>query len=323
MKSFGIWIVGFGLVLTAGSLFARTERVEAYGYEDCIRISNDEVEVVLDPNVGGRVLAYTRNGTNVLYINKELNGKIYRGPDDFFEVCAGRIDIGHGFPSRPDLWIKKWASEITGEWSARMTSEVCSVTGFQLVRDFTLVEKGSRLEVTQTITNRTDETKRVSHWGRTFVTGGGIAYAPINPDSRYDEGFATNGEKNGSILVRHEDHPSVRIREGVLEIFKSPPFHKFYMDGHEGWLAYLTPENLLFYKTYKIFPEAMYGDRMASTASIWYSGDRVCEIEPMGPLVYLEPEESTEFSEQWYLVDFDYPEDGSVDLEQLKIIVSK
>ena len=42
--------------------------VERHGFPRCIELSNAGTTVVLEPNCGGRVLAYARRGANVLYV---------------------------------------------------------------------------------------------------------------------------------------------------------------------------------------------------------------------------------------------------------------
>ena len=62
-------------------------------YPHCIELSNDSVRVVLEPNLGGRVLAYELNGKNVLYVDDSQDGKVYE-PGKFIHPSGGRSDIG-------------------------------------------------------------------------------------------------------------------------------------------------------------------------------------------------------------------------------------
>ena len=42
--------------------------VDYYGYDNCIELSNAKTRVVLCPAAGGRVLEYSVDGKNVLYL---------------------------------------------------------------------------------------------------------------------------------------------------------------------------------------------------------------------------------------------------------------
>ena len=81
-----------------GSIFCFSQvtinTVEAFGYKNCIELKNAKVKVILDPNVGGRILSYELNGKNILYEAPELNGKIWKKGNPKFEVSGGRFDIG-------------------------------------------------------------------------------------------------------------------------------------------------------------------------------------------------------------------------------------
>jgi hypothetical protein len=61
------------------------------------------------------------------------------------------------------------------------------------------------------------------------------------------------------------------------------------------------------------------------TLSLWYIdnwGDdkvSVCEIEPIGPREDIGPGEYASFTEDWYLGEFPFPDDGSdLDLRRLE-----
>ena len=62
-----------GVLATAIRLPA-AEVVDFFGYDDCIRLSNDSTEVVLCPAAGGRVLVYSLHGKNALYLDPAEKG---------------------------------------------------------------------------------------------------------------------------------------------------------------------------------------------------------------------------------------------------------
>ena len=56
---------------------------------------------------------------------------------------------------------------------------------------------------------------------------------------------------------------------------------------------------------------------------IWYNTEeRMCEIEPLGPLETIRPGEQVSFTETWYLFDFKYPEDKIPDQEKIISILN-
>jgi hypothetical protein len=291
-------------------------------YPGCIELSNQETRVVLEPNLGGRILVYETNGKNILYIMPEFDGKIYE-PGVQITPSAGRSDIGpeRAIPQHPILWLGKWEARITGPGEAEMTSQKDSATGVQLIRKFKLAEKGSKLEFTQIIRNISNEPKTYCHWSRTFVNGNGISLAPVDETSKFPGGYLNSGPPS-TTNAASEDKPELRVREGVFEILGPTANPKFYTDSYTGWLAYISPDNLLFIKKFTTYPEKTYGDRGNATASIYYFRDQFCEIEPIGPMELIQSGKEASFTETWYLMEYPFPANRLADLNAIKAIIA-
>ncbi len=324
-----LFVLGLTALFCGNSLSQTTPEgtawVESHGYSNCIKLSNSSTEVILEPNCGGRVIEYSLDGQNVMYVNPEHDGWTYSPGKKTIGPSAGRLDIGPEMlaPPRPLLWVGKWTAEITGPRAARLTSIKDESTGVQLVREFKLDSESSYLRCTQIIKNISDETKQYNHWSRTLAVGGGICLVPLSKESRFPEGYIIYGP--GPVLnYRHEPHPNVRVREGVLEITGPPPQRKFGIDTYAGWLGYIMRNNILFVKKFPVYPGKPYGEVAAYTVSIWYDRHRVCELEPIGPKETLKPGESASFTEDWWLFPYEYPKAGQdVDLEKFKAFVGK
>ena len=76
--------------------------------------------------------------------------------------------------------------------------------------------------------------------------------------------------------------------------------------------------NQLFIKKFPVYPERVYGDMAGNTVSVWYDKDKLCEIEPMGPLEIIAPGGEASFTEHWYLFDYKYPADKKADLDDIR-----
>jgi hypothetical protein len=293
-------------------------------YPGCIELSNGSTRVVLEPNVGGRVLLYELNRKNVLFIDPKFDGVLYaRGTR--FNPSGGRSDIGpeKNYKSHPALFLGRWEARITGPREAEMISQKDSVTGVQLIRKFKLAEKGSMLEFTQVIRNVSNEIKSYCHWSRTLVKGGGISLSPLNKNSRYPKGYVILDQVANVTDYSPADDVNIRVRESILEISGPPLRPKFLTDSYAGWLAYITKDNQLFIKKFSSYNDRVYGETAGGTVSVYYYGDQFCEIEPIGPMETLKPGGEAAFSEHWYLFDYKYPEDKNPDLEVIMNILQK
>lgn len=289
-----------------------------HGYPNCIELRNEHTRVVLCPEAGGRVLEYSLDAANALFLEEAETGQPHV-PGRPASMSAGRFDIGpeKTIPAHPLLWSGKWTGEIVGPGAARLTSPKDKATGTQLIREFRLAEKGSHLACTQTIVNIGAETTEWCHWSRTFARGNGICLIPLTSPSRFPNGYVMY-EDGDRINIRPSD-PHIRQRDGFLEIFGVPKFPKLGMDSYAGWFAYLMPNNLLFVKRFPTYPDRVYNEAAGLTVSIWYPPDRRVELEPIGPRERLKPGQSASFTEDWHLLSFEYPKaDEQVDLARLR-----
>lgn len=285
--------------------------IQFLNYDRAIELTNASTRVVLCPQVGGRVLEYSLNGSNSLYLDeKEAEWQPGRaGPSS-----AGRFDIGPELviPRRPVLWSGQWSGEITGRLSARLTSRRDEATGVQLTRDFVLDETTSRLSCTQTIMNVSERITEWCHWSRTFALGEGICLIPLEGQSRFPNGYVMY--EDGALINARPEDPNIRQRDGFLEILAAPRRPKLGFDSYAGWMGYAMKNDLLFVKKFRTFPERVYNEAAGLTVSVWYpEGPRV-ELEPIGPRERLEPGQTAAFTEDWWLVPHQFPERGK-DLE--------
>ena len=308
LKTTGMVLLLFIAVPGFSRQYEGATMIQEHGYSDCIELSNDIVRVVLEPNVGGRVLVYERSDKNILYSDPEQDGWIWNPEDQLTALhpCGGRFDIGPEkvISKRPDLFLGPWQAEITGPRSARMISPESPGTGVQLIREFVLDARSSHLRCTQIIKNISEQDQKYCHWSRTFAKGGGICLAPLNPQSRFPEGFLIYGPPGDQIEFEDIDDPALRVRDGILEFLDTPHRPKFVMDAAKGWLAYISKDDQLFIKTFPVEPEAYYGDVAGNNVSVWYYKDKVVEIEPMSPWKTIPPGNCYSFTENWYLYDY-------------------
>jgi len=277
--------------------------VRFHGYDDCLRLESGNTRVTLCPRAGGRVLEYAWKGTNALYLPPGDEGWEYQSDKDWGSMNAGRFDIGpeQTIAAHPVLWAGRWKGEPLGPRAARLTSQADAGTGVQLVREFRLDEKTSRLECRQIIRNVGKVPREYCHWSRTFAVGKGICVIPLTEPSRFPEGYVMY-EPDSLINFRPRD-ARIRRMDGFLVITGAPRQPKLGMDTAGGWLAYQMPNNLLFVKHYAVDPNRPYNEVAGLTMSVWYPDGPMCELEPIGPRERIEPGQSASFTETWYLAE--------------------
>ena len=298
-----------------------------HGYSRAIVLTRGATRVVLCPQVGGRVLEFSVDGKDSMFL--EDAEKSWR-PGQPAQSSAGRFDYGPELTVIPHsaLWSGEWTGELIGKYSATLTSPKDDRAGIQLVREFHLDSSAKddekppfHLVCKQTIHNISKEIREVCHWGRSFSPGGGICLIPLGDrPSRFPSKYAMY-EEGAIINVRNTDD-KIRERDGFLEILAPPRKPKLGFDATAGWLGYLMPNNTLFVKRFATFPDRVYSEAAGLTLSVWYpSGPRI-ELEPIGPRERLRSGESASFTENWWLLPFPFPQAGQqLDLKALDTLV--
>lgn len=292
-----------------------TRKVDYFGYRDCVELKNENTRVVLGHHAGGRVLEYSLNGVNAIWLNPKEAGRITDiAKNTTGGSSGGRFDIGPEYiiPRHPKLWNGQWMVEVSGPRSARMISQKDDATGVQLVREVSLAEKSSKLTIKQTIKNVSDRTTEWCHWSRTFAPGFGFAVVPISEPSRFPNKYIQVESRN-IVNIAPRD-PNIKLRGKYLLITGPPQFPKLGFDSYDGWFAYLMPNDVMFVKKYPTFPDRVYNEVAGLTLSIWYPNREdlpVVELEPIGPREKLKPGESASFTETWFLLPKKFPKDAN------------
>jgi len=273
-------------------------------YDACLVLENEQTKVVVCPEAGGRLLEYSWQGVNTLYLDPSEGDRSSKHSPS----SAGRFDIGPEYiiPKHPELWRGKWSVVSTEARRAVIRSIEDAATGVQLTRTFELAADSSRLRCTQTMRNISERPNAYCYWSRTFVRGNGVCFVPLSPSSRFPKHY-TMVEPGHRLVVRPED-PNIR-RSGTdktfLEVHPAPAQAKLGFDSAAGWLGYQLPEHdLLYVKRWKVDPDAVYNEFAGYTLSIWYPNERpMVELEPIGPRQHLNPNEEASFTETWWILE--------------------
>ena len=292
--------------------------VTYHGYTKAIELKHGNTRAVLCPQAGGRVLEFSVDGQNALFLDDEEKNWQPGKPGP---ASAGRFDYGPELTviAHPKIWSGEWTGEITSEHSAKLTSPREEAAGIQLVREFRFLTHGKSIGLScqQTIINVSNEVREVCHWGRSFSPGGGICLIPLGDrPSKFPSKYAMY-EDGAIINVRNKDE-LIRERDGFLEILAPPRKPKLGFDSPAGWLGYVLPNNTLFVKRFATFPDRVYNEAAGLTLSVWYpTGPRI-ELEPIGPRERLQPGESASFTEDWWLLSHPFPKAGErINLQKL------
>lgn len=292
---------------------ASVEKTSYRGWDECYKLSNGIVEVIINTSTMGNILLYKKNNVNMMWEDSTIDGKTledYR--EKHFHPDAGRFDYGPLDVTQEIheiTWAGPYHAEIINDYALKITSMDDTLMGISTSRLFELAPGSSHLKITQTMTNISDSTTRYWFWGRTLVPVGGKIFSPVNPESKWPDkwvryiwakpvSFSSDPEDDG---VTIEDSLFVLIPEKADN-------NKFATDAESGWMAY-GYKGLIFLKTYKHFPDMQYTTEGELVNIFYCTNDRFAEMEPVSPEAILKPGQTYSFIENWYLLDFPQAKD--------------
>ena len=277
------------------------------GWPNNLRLCNGTVELIITLDVGPRILSYkTIGGVNPF--------KIYEDQAGTTGEPAWRNRGGHR------LWIAPEDREITYfpdnapvawehvfELGARLTPPPEHASGFQKQIDVALDPVGTGVTITHRVTRLGFTPARLAVWALTVMKPGGVAIVPHPPMGEHPRDLLPN---RSLVLWPYTDmsDPRWHFRQNYLLLRQDPArgATKVGLVHQPGWCTYLV-NGVLFVKRYAWNPAAVYPDCGCNFEM--FSNGKMLEIESLGPVRQLNPQESVEHVERWEL------REGPVDLE--------
>ena len=267
---------------------------------DCCKLSNGEVELVATTNVGPRILRYAFTG------EENLLGE---APDAVSETELGqwRAWGGHRLWTAPEAKPRSYAPdndplivEAAGENGVRLSQRV-DASGIEKEMTVVLDPKGTGVSVHHRITNRNLWAIEAAPWGLTIMNGRGVALFPQEPFRAWADYLLP---ARPLVLWHYTDltdarwsfgkrYIGLRSDAGNLEPQKIGLLNK------QGWAAYLRGETL-FVKRAGYVEDATYPDYNCNFET--YTAGAFIEVESLGPIKRLEPDEAAEHTERWFLL---------------------
>lgn len=273
------------------------------GWNKCLFMENDFVQLVATLEVGPRVIRYAlKDGENLFCEKADQVGTT--GGDEW------KIYGGHRLWSSPEVKPRSYpadnfpvAYEIDGN-SVTLTpaEETLSRTQKQIV--ITMAEDSSRVTVEHHITNTGCWDVDLALWALTVCDNGGLEVLP-EPESY--EALLPN-RRVTLWPYSHMNDSRVYWGEKFITLLSDPakaaPF-KMGIDNACGWAAIFN-KGCVFIKRYPVEPEVEYPDFGVSCET--YICDYMTECESLSPMMRLAPGDMGVHVEEWELHKAERPD---------------
>jgi len=290
----GVWIAALVPCLVVA---ATVERGVDYKGWDCVVMRNDNTEVVIAPDIAGRIIQYRVDGHDFLWVNEKLAGKVFPPEEnsnmDMWKNYGGdKIwPAPQGWSSK-DTWpgpgdpvivaphsceiIKKRGKEV----KVRITgSDKGGYAGVQFIRTLTLREGSSRLDHHIIMKN---VSRRTVSWGIWTVTQMDFSdqgkqkgdhdwneqaclLIPMNPRSMWPEKYQVMFGLASSFNWQPD------YADNLMKVKYMNFVGKIVMDVSDGWAAMVDPASgYVFVQTFPYHPDAVYPDK--GNYEVWVAG---------------------------------------------------
>ena len=280
------------------------EKVECSGLKNCYRIFNETVDLIATTEVGPNIVRFG-----------------FIGDRNEFQGDPPRHYGGHAMRHAPEAKERKFPAKdpVTVEEHDkffRLTQPTEVATGIQKEMDIPLTIKGNHASIVNRLYNRGLWPVELAPWAYKIMLSGGKGIVPMPPFIPQNSGGSLLPTTCISVWC-YCDLTDSRLILGkkyimLIQDSKAPGVYKFGMMVPDGWTAYYNNGHL-FVITYDFKKGAVYPD--FNNTVQFFSGTGF-EFETLGPLVKLQPGESTELIENWFLFkDVPEPKNDS-DLDQ-------
>ncbi len=276
----------------------KVQKVSYGGWENCLQIINDIVDLIVTVDIGPRIIRYGFVGqeNEMCEIESTLGLK---GGDEW------RIYGGHRLWHSPEEKQRTYEPDNSPvDWEKipngiKTTQDMEPRTKIKKEMEITLSPENSGVKILHRLTNSGPWPVELSVWSISAMATGG---KEVIPQTRKDTGLLPN---RLMVLWPYTRLNDSRIYWGDKYIIlqqdpniKQPL--KFGTSNENGWAVYFNHDHL-FVRYYTHDKNARYPDFGVSYET--YTIDFMLEMETLSPLTVLEPNTYVEHIEKWELFD--------------------
>ena len=283
-------------------------QAEFSGWSNCYWIANNNIKLTVTADVGPHIIFFGfTDGPNELAILPDDAG--HTGGDEFKFYGGHRLwhapeDMPRSYaPDNNAVQIEEFKDFL------RVTAPIEETTMIQKQIDLAMSEDQPHVRLSHRLINRGLWTVELAPWALTMCAPGGTGIAPLPAGGKHDTKLIPATSLSLWAYTKMND-PRWTWGERVIMLRQdtqndSPQKAGLYAE--DGWIACANYNHLLL-KTIDAGQDGPYPDP-GCNVELFANGEFL-EIETLGPLTQLEPGQSVELVEDWYLLD-DIPQPES------------
>ena len=290
------WVV---LITTNMVASVKVEKTEYKGWQNCYRVTNGEIELIVTGDVGPRIIRFGFVGGQNMF--KEFAEQLGKSGEEKFQLRGG--DRVWKAPEDP---VATWAPDnvpvqiIPTATGLIARAPIEPLTNLQKEIEIAIAPSGTTVTVSHRITNHSLFTLEFAPWALTMMAQGGIAVSGFPPRGRHPINLEAT---NPLVMWAYTDlaDPRWKFTKKYLTLRQDPNNSNAQKLGSfsvDTWAAYLL-NGEAFVKRSNADPTKTYPDFGCSFET--FTNNEFLEIETLGPMTKVQPEHMVEQVEQWGL----------------------
>jgi len=301
-----IWVVLLlGTVSASGAeQKVSVEKMSYGGWDNCYGMSNEEVELVATSDVGPRVIRFGFvGGENEFFENKSQLGKV--GGDEWRIYGGHRLWVAPEasprsyYPDNRKVEVKIEGATLTLTAPPELDPSFKVNAGIQKEMELTMHGDG-HVRLVHRVTNVGLWRIELAPWALTVMAPEGRAIIPAPAPKPHPEALLPARPMAVWSYTNMADPRWIWGKKYI--VLKQDPSRKepqkLGVGNEKGWAAYARSGHL-FLKVFDYVDGATYPD-FGSNTETW-TNQSILEVETLGPMTTLNPNETVEHVENWLL----------------------
>ena len=275
------------------------EKVNFRGWENCYRLANDQVELIVTGDVGPRIIRFGYIGKENMF--KEFTDQVGKTESDQWLNFGGHR-LWHAPEAQPRTYYPDLEpvliQEIEDGFIATQKPE--PTTGLQKQMKIVLSNDKPEVQIKHILINHNLWTIETAPWALSVMDIGGTAVLPLPPRGSFPSHLLPTGTISLWPYTNLSD-PRWTMCESFILLKQDPEAstaQKLGVFASNGWAAYAN-HDCLFVKQVPLKLDGLYPD-MGANFEVFTDPDFL-EVESLGPIESILPKGQIEHLEHWSL----------------------
>ena len=276
-----------------------TEKIAYLGWKNCIRMSNEKIELIVLTDVGPRIISLKQmDEANIFYESGEHAGKV--GSDTWLNYGGHRLWHAPEHKVRtyqPDNSAVKWERISQG---VRFIQETEKQTNIQKEMDVYLFPGEPVARIIHRLYNRGKKTIEMAPWAISVLKPETGAFLPLHKGNSKSKNLLPVSTISLWEYTSLSD-PRISLGNRYIRLLQNPENNKRVKIGlySQQGLGFAIRSKTIFIKSFPTDQTKQYPDRNVNLEA--FANEKFIELETLGYLQKVEPGQFIEHTEYWYL----------------------